>query len=215
MELLNKLKSWWAANGPNLEGASENKYVAMVYDRFGSLPPAQQRQVTIGVFSFVGFILIIVFFFSYSGLRTLTLRASQSKEMISLLQQYQKESQASGGGSQTSLGGNGNLVARGSLRNHLEGQARKNKISARMMKVDEKLETKPASGGEKGSVKVKRATVNLERVNLNQLVGFLQSVEHGNFDLSVSSLKITNDRQVRGYMNVDMGIVAYIVSSEG
>jgi hypothetical protein len=54
----------------------------------------------------------------------------------------------------------------------------------------------------------------MQRVNLSQLKNFLNNVEFGPYNLSVSSIKITNDSKIRGYMNVDLGVVAYLFQAE-
>ena len=62
-------------------------------------------------------------------------------------------------------------------------------------------------------VRMRQATVVLNRINLTQLKSFLTAVELGSSTVSVASVKITNDDKMRGYMKAELGIVAYILSS--
>jgi hypothetical protein len=88
-----------------------------------------------------------------------------------------------------------------------------------MMEVQEKAdsaESEPDGKGAPGSeVKVKQASIALKKVNLTQLKSFLNQVEFSQYNLSVASLKVTNDDKIRGYMNVDIGVVAYLFQGEG
>jgi len=210
-----KIKTWIKDNGPKL---TENKYVGLAYDRFASLPPNQQRQLTIAVFTAI--ILVVVLFLgsSYLSLWSFSKRSSDAEKMIMLIQKFQKDN-AETGNQMAALGRNNLLAGRGALKNHLISRGRSASISPRMLTVEETTAT--TQGGEEGKdgekVRTKRATVKLERVNLNQLIGFLQAVEFGSYDLSISSLTIQNDDKVRGYMDVDLGIVAYLfeVNEEG
>jgi hypothetical protein len=62
---------------------------------------------------------------------------------------------------------------------------------------------------------MRRATVKLQRVNLSQLKNYLHGVEFGSYSLAVSSIKIKNDEKIRGYMDVELGIVAYLFGAAG
>jgi len=203
-----KLQEWLNEKAPSLSGIFENKYVGMVYDRFASLPPTQQRRVTIA--SFTGIVILIVAYLLYSlfSLWLISSRAADVEDMIGMLQKYKSESRSKSA-EMSSLSPNNLLARKGALRRHLQGQGRTAQISPRSIRVDETEVTKDTAGKEK-DVRVKQANVKLERVNLDQLLSFLRAIEHGSYALSISSLKVTNDNKVRGYMNVDMGIVAYL-----
>ena len=66
-----------------------------------------------------------------------------------------------------------------------------------------------------GGLKAKEAKVTLQKINLNQLRNFLENIEFGTYNLSVSSINIKNDDQLRGYMNVELGVVAYLFQNPG
>jgi hypothetical protein len=215
MASFSKFKEWVNEHIPMLAVVYENKYVGMAYDRFASLPPKQQRQVMLGVV--LGFVAIVTGFIlsSYWSLWSYSSRVDKSGEMINMLQQYQKQRRAKSGQIQN-LGRNSELAPPGAFKQILVGQAKAASISPRMIQVEEHDDS---GGGEDDpkaghDVKLKQATVKLQRVNLNQLQIFLQSVEFGGYNLSISSLKITNDDKIRGYMNVDMGVVAYLFQTE-
>jgi hypothetical protein len=215
MDTFSKFKEWVNEHVPILAVLYENKYVGMAYDRFASLPPKQQRQVMIGVA--LGFVAIVTGFIlsSYFSLWSYSSRVDKSAEMINMLQQYQKQRRAKSGQIQN-LGRNGELAAAGAFKTALVNQARSASISPRMVQVEERDESPGGEDDPKAGhdVKLKQATVKLQRVNLTQLQAFLQIVEFGGYNLSISSLKITNDDKIRGYMNVDMGVVAYLFQTE-
>lgn len=214
MESWNRLKEWIAQNAPMLAVIYENKYVGMLWDRFGSLPPKQQRQVIIGGFlGGIGFVLLVVLTV-YLSYWTSAGRADRYKTMINMLVQYQTNRRSQEAQIQT-LERNNQLSANDALKQLLIDEAKSANISPRMVKSEERAE-----GGEEESkvgqdVKLKQATVKLEKVNLVQLRAFLQNIEFGPYNLSISSLKIANDEQIRGYMNVELGVVAYLFQSEG
>jgi hypothetical protein len=134
--------------------------------------------------------------------------------MISLLQQHQK-TQRSQSSEMANLERNNTLAGPGQLKEHLVRQAQAAKISVRMVKVEETPESAGRGEDSKGGdIRLKQATVQLEKINLSQLSQFLNLVEFGGYNLSVSSIKITNDSKIRGYMNVEMGVVVYLFSTE-
>ena len=63
----------------------------------------------------------------------------------------------------------------------------------RMMKVEEKGEVGTKEDDSKSTqseVKIKQATVTLEKVTLTQLTNYLRSVEFGQYNLQVSSFSL-------------------------
>jgi hypothetical protein len=209
-----KVKEWVNENAPMLAVVYNNKYVGMGYDRFASLPPKQQKQVLLGTAGGMVGIVVIYLFFSYLSLWSTSGKASSAESMITVLQNYQKQRRDKGSQIQN-LEQNGRLAGPGQLKQQLTDDGKNAGISPRLIQVEEKPDS---DGGEDAKashdVKMKRATVTLQRVNLSQLQTFLKNVEFGPFNLSVSSLKITNDSKIRGYMNVDMGVVAYLFQAE-
>ena len=209
-----KAKEWINENAPMLAYLYQNKYVGMAYDRFASLPPKQQKQVVLGGFSAVVGIVVLFLFLSYISFWSAASTAKESYAMVTLLQQFQKNQRDKAGQIQH-LERNAQLAQPGQFKEHLIVQGRAATISPRMIQVDEKSD---GGEGEEGKgareVKLKQATVTLERVNLMQLKNFLQNVEFGPYNLSVSSIKITNDDKIRGYMKVELGIVAYLFQTE-
>lgn len=215
MESITKAKDWIRENVPMVSQIYENKYVGMAYDRFASLPPKQQKQILGGtVFGTIG-IVGLYLLFSYIDLWSASGKAQKSYTMINMLLQYQKQQRDKSGQIQQ-LERNSQLAQPGAFKQHLLDQARNAGISARMVQAEEKPDG-TGSGDEKGSsdVKIRQASVTLQRVNLSQLKSFMTSVEFGQHNLSVSSIKITNDDKIRGYMNVELGVVAYIFQSSG
>jgi len=215
MEKWNKIKDWIKQHVPMLAIIYENKYVGMVYDRFGSLPPKQQRQVILGAASGLVFFVFLVILTTYLSYWTSASSAGKAETMVNMLLQYQTSRR----GQETqilNLERNNQLSAPEALKNHIIDQAKISNISPRMIKAEEKPETAGSEEESKGGqdVKLKQATVKLERVNLTQLRTFLQNIEYGPYSLSVSSLKISNDDQLRGYMNVELGVVAYLFQLE-
>jgi len=193
----------------------QNKYVGMAYDRFASLEPRQQKQVILGVIGFLGFIFFLFVGTAYWALWSSSHKAKQAYEMVNLLQEYEKQRRDKGSQIQ-SLDRNEQLAGAGQFKQHLMSLTRYAAISPRSIQVEEKPEGAEEEGGGKGShdVKIKSATVTLERINLQQLRDYVKAVESGAYNLSISSIKITNDDKVRGYMKVELGVVAYLFQSE-
>lgn len=211
MDKWTKAKEWINENAPFLANVYQNKYVGMAWDRFASLPAKQQKQTILGTIGGVSFVVVAFLLYSYLSLWSSSGAAKDSYAMANLLQQYQKNRRDKAGQIQH-LDRNMQLAAPGQFKDHLLSQGRAASISQRMMQVEEKPDAGEAEGGR--DVRMRQATVTLEKVNLNQLKGFLQNVEFGQYNLGVSSLKITNDDKIRGYMKVEMGVVAYLFQSE-
>lgn len=208
MSMSTKIKNWLRENAPMVTKVYENKYVEMLYDRYASLPPNQQKHVTMAAVG--GSILIIVGYLvsSYLSLWAYSRDISHAQQMISLLQEYQRES-SSRGGQMELLERSGRLSQQGAFKQHLLSQGRLAKISPRMLQVEETENTQNDGKG-KQEIRIKQAKVTLQRVNLRQLKSFLENVEFSRYNTSISSLKIQNDEKIRGYMNIEMGIVAYL-----
>jgi hypothetical protein len=215
MDSISKFKEWVNEHVPFLAVVYENKYVGMAYDRFASLPPKQQRQVMLGVS--LGIVAIIVGFIlsSYLSLWSYSGRSDKSYQMITMLQQYQKQ-RRSKSAQISNLGRNSQLATPGAFKQLLIDQAKSASISPRMIQVEEREDTGDREDDPKNGhdVKLKQASVKIQRINLEQLKNFMQAVEFGGYNLSVSSLKITNDDKIRGYMNVDLALVAYLFQTE-
>lgn len=209
MASVEKAKEWIKENVPMLAVLYENKYVGMAYDRFASLNPKQQTQVILGTFGGTLAIILLFLLGSYISLWSASGQAERSYEMVNLLNEYQKHRRDQGE-QIANLERNNVLSASGEFKRHLMEQGRSAAISPRMMEIEEKPEGTEDSGekGASSDVKLKQASVTLKKVNLNQLKAFLNNVEFGQYNLSISSIKITNDDKIRGYMNVDMGVVA-------
>ena len=210
-----KVKEWVNENAPVFAVIYQNKYVGMVYDRFGSLPAKQQKQLILTSFSCFVSLLVIFLGFSYYSLWSYSSNAKEAYQMIGMLQQYEKECRDKSTQIQ-SLDRNAQLAPPGELKQQLLNQARTAAISPRLIQVEEKADGEEKDDESKGGhdVKMKQATVTMERVNLQQLKDYLAAVELGPFNLSISSVKITNDDKIRGYMKVELGVVAYLFPSE-
>lgn len=212
-----RAKDWIRENVPMLMIFVENKYIGMLYDRFASLPGAKQKQVILGTVGGVMALIMIHLLYSYLSLWSMQRQISQSHAMVSMLNAYQREQREQSGDIRL-IERNAALAGSGSLKNYLIKQGRAATISARLIQADETDEG--GGAGEEGEapksdIQMKRATVKLQRVNLTQLKNFLQSVEFGNYSLDVSSIKIQNDAKLRGYMDVELGIVAYLFGGSG
>ncbi|MCB0405711.1 MAG: hypothetical protein KDD51_13090 [Bdellovibrionales bacterium] len=208
MSVSSKIKDWLRENAPMLTKIYDNKYVEMLYDRYASLPANQQKQVTMAGLG--GAILIIVGYLvsSYLSLWSYSREIRNAQEMISLLQEYQRES-SNRGGQMELLERSSRLSQQGAFKQHLLTQGRLAKISPRMLQVEETEEAQ-SDGKGKQEIRIKQAKVTIQRANLHQLKSFLENVEFDRYNTSISSLTIKNDQQIRGYMNVEIGIVAYL-----
>ncbi len=215
MEKWNKIKDWIKQHAPFLAVLYENKYVGMLWDRFGSLPPKQQRQVILGAGAGLVFFVFLLILTTYLSYWTSASSASKADSMVNMLLQYQTARRSQEAQIQN-LERNNQLAAPDALKNLIIDQAKNATISPRMIKAEERPESGNSEEESKGGqdVKMKQATVKLERVNLTQLRTFLQNIEYGPYNLSISSLKISNDDQLRGYMNVELGVVCYLFQME-
>ncbi len=209
MALSQKVNDWLKENIPTLAKVFDNKYLNMAYDRYASLPPKQQKMLAGAAVGSVVFIILGYLFVSYLSLWSANSTVGRSAEMISMLREHQKVITRKGGEVEGLERGN-QLGAPGALKGHLVGQARIANISPRMIVVEEKEGPSEPDAKASADLRLKQATVKLNRVNLNQLKGFLEAVEFGAVPLSISSLRVRNDDQLRGYLNVELGIVAYL-----
>lgn len=205
------IKEWITENVPMVSVLYQNKYVGMLYDRFASLPPKRQRSVVL--WSFIGAIAFILgyLFISYLSLWSHSSRARKASFMVNMLQQYQKEHREKSAQIQV-LEMNNELATNGALKQHILDQGRMASISPRMLQVEEKDAAQDQMEDPKSvlDMRMKQASVKLQRVNLKQLRDLLRNIESGRYNLNITSLKILNDDKIRGYMNVEMSVVVYL-----
>lgn len=200
------IRGWIKENAPILTQVYENKYVGMVYDRFASLSVKRQKQVILGGFALTIGIIALYLLSSYWSVWSRAAKISDYQAMTQLLRDYQKQQREQSAEMQN-MDKNARLSAQGQFKEFIISQGKAAGISPRMMQVEEKPD---ASEGESGEVKVRQAAVHVDKVNLRQLKILLQNVESGEYNLSVSNLKISNDDKIRGYMNVDLTVSAYL-----
>ena len=215
MDAIAKVKEWVQQHAPMLSVLFENKYLNMVYDRFGSLPAKEQKLTVMGVaLGFVGLISLYLLI-SYWSLVSQNSKTQNTYSMVNLLLQYQKEKRDKTQQIQD-LTRNNQLSAQGALKQSLIDAARSSNISARMVTAEEKPDAGPSDDDPKASseIRIKQATVALQRVTLSQLSQYLKALEFGRYNLSVSSIKISNDDKIRGYMNVNLTVIAHLFSAE-
>lgn len=202
---------WIAENAPMLQNLYQNKYVGNLYDRFVSLPPAQQKQAIYG--GVLGTVLVIGVYLllAYLSLSNTTKKTHKTYQMVNMLLNYQKDLRDRSA-DVGQLEKNKRLAVAGQLKQHLMDRAKFASISQRMIQIEEKSPTKNSTdeGNPNDQVEMQSATVNLQRVNLRQLKSFLQDVELGEYSLSVSSIKITNDEKIRGFMSAELTVLAYL-----
>jgi len=214
MEGTSKFKEWINEKAPGLSIIYQNKYVGMVYDRFASLPPKKQKQ---WVYWSVGSLLSIIVFFLFSAYWNLWTTSSDTQDVYSMsnmILQYQKYRRDRSDELQL-LARNSLLSAPGQLKQVLLQTAGTSGISPRMIQVEERAEAGVGGGDpKKKEVKIKESTVSMQKVTLTQLSNYLKAVEYGNYNLIVSSIKISNDDKLRGYMNVDLTIMAHLFEGE-
>lgn len=213
MEQTGKLKSWIKEQVPMLTLLYENKYVGMAYDRFASLPPTQQRRL---IFSVIGLIfggVTLYLLIAYYSLWSISSQNKSALTMSVLLQQYQKikrdRSQEI-----AKIEGNSMLSGPGQLKQRLLDVARQTGISPKMTNANESGEASARSDENAASteVKIKQATITLDKVTLPQIVTFLRNTESSN--LNISSMKIRKDEKLRGYMNVELQVMVYLFPAE-
>jgi hypothetical protein len=206
MSRADAIKSWVKENAPILTQVFDNKYVGMLYDRFASLSVKRQKQVILA--SIASVVLLIAFYLvsSYWSMWVRASRISDYQTMGQLLRDYQKQQREQSVEMQ-SLDKNSRLSAVGQFKEYLIASGRSAGISPRMIQIEERADS---SEGETGEVKLRRASVRVEKVNLRQLKMYLQIIETGDYNLSVASMKVSNDDKIRGYMNADLTVVAYL-----
>lgn len=206
MSRTEQLRTWIKENVPLLEQVYQNKYVGMVYDRFASLSVKRQKQVILGVATGFLFLIGVYLLSSYWSIWTRSSKISQYQNMTQLLREYQKQQKEQSVEMQT-LDKNSRLASPGRFKEYVVSQGRSAGISPRMIQVDERGDT---PDGDSSEMRVKQATVHLDKVNLKQLRTFLQLLDTGELSLSIANLKISNDDKVRGYMNSDLTLSAYL-----
>jgi hypothetical protein len=213
---IDKAKDWIRENIPMLAVVFENKYLGMLYDRFASLPGTKQKQVILGTVGGLVALIMVHLLISYLSLWSIHNQTGQSQAMVGVLRQYHKQQREQSGEIRL-LEQNNALAAAGSFKNHLVTIGRNAGISPRMVQAEESNEGHGESeeGKKAGDLIMRRATVKLQRVNLSQLKNYLHGVEFGSYSLAVSSIKIKNDEKIRGYMDVELGIVAYLFGAAG
>lgn len=207
MSRADAIRAWVKENAPILTQVYQNKYVGMLYDRFASLSFKRQKQVILGSFAFVVAVIGIYLISSYWSLWSRSSRISQYQSMTSLLREYQKQQREQSAEMQN-LDKNSRLSAVGQFKEYLISQGRGAGISPRMLQIEEKAD----APGETSEIKIRQASVRVEKVNLRQLKIFIQNLESGEYSLGISNMKIANDDKLRGYMNADLTVVAYLFS---
>jgi len=211
MDFTTKAKAWINENAPMLAVVYQNKYVGMAYDRFASFSPKDQKTILMGGFGGVVLLIFSYLFFSYLSLWSGSDKANSAYQMINEVQSFQRQMREKNAQIQ-SIQGRSPVGGPGKLKQHLLDNAKAAGISPRFAEIEEKPDS--TSGDEKmADVRMRQATVVLNRINLTQLKSFLTAVELGSTTVSVASVKITNDDKMRGYMKAELGIVAYILSS--
>ncbi len=215
MDNVTKIKDWINEHAPMLNGLYRNKYIGMLYDRFGSLPPKSQKSAIYGTIFGIAGIVGVYLLVSYYSLWTASRQATEYRSMANILLQYQKhrrdKSQQIKG-----LSKNMQLSGGGALKQYLTDVGRTASIAPRTITVEEKGEVTGREDGVKpgSDVKIKQAYVVLQRVNLTQLTSYIKNIEFGQYTLGVSSLKIQNDDKIRGLMRAELTIMAYIFEVE-
>lgn len=204
---VDKAKDWVRENAPLFIGLFENKYLGMLYDRFGSLPATKQKQVILGGGAAIIGILVLHLTYTYVGLWSYHSKTADSMAMISMLRDYQAQEREQSAEMRL-LERNAALAGEGNLKAHLNSLAKNAGISPRMIQAEESND-----GG--SDLQMKRATVKLQRVTILQLKNFMQGVEFGAYSLEVSSIKIKNDEKIRGYQDIELGVVAYLFAGTG
>lgn len=201
MNKIAKFKSWMNENAPTLTFIYDNKFVGMAYDRFASLPGKQQKQLFLSLLGIFGASVVGYLIYAYLGLWSQSRSIDKSHQAINLLQQFQKvqrnQSQAGSAAGQ-------NLQGPGRFKDFLIRQGQVATIAKRLIQIKEV----PGGSGE-GDIKTIRASVTLEKITLSQLKKYLSVLEFGDMGVRVSYVHVTNDEQLRGYMNVELSVVAY------
>ncbi len=214
MDTVTKAKEWINQNAPMLSILYTNKYVGIGYDKFASLPAKQQRQILFGILGGLGGLLFLYLTISYYTLWSESREAREAYTMIDSLMQYQKSKRDKSQYLQH-LERNSQLAGTGQFKEHVLSQAKQAGISQRFIQVEEKAELdNPELKKGEGDIKVKQVSVNVEKINLQQLKGFLTALEFGSYNLNIPTLQITNDSKIRGYMQAKFTVVAYLFQTE-
>jgi len=215
MDNVTKIKDWINEHAPILSSLYKNKYVGMLYDRFASLPPKSQKSAIYGTILGIAGIVGLYLVFSYYSLYSASKQSTEYRSMANILLQYQKQRRDK---SQQikSLSKNTQLSASGALKQYLSDLGRTSSIAPRTITVEEKGEVTGKEDGVKpgSDVKIKQASVVLQRVNLTQLTSYIKNVEFGQYTLGVTALKIINDDKIRGLMRAELTVMAYIFEVE-
>lgn len=214
MEETNKIKSWINEKAPGLAVIYQNKYVGMIYDRFASLPPKKQKKIVFwSLGTSIGLILLFLAS-SYWSLWTTSAATNDIYSMSNMILQYQKY-RRDRSEDLAILSRNSQLSAPGQLRQVLLQTAAGAGISPRMIQVEERGEAGVGgSDSKKKEFKIKESTISIQRINLTQLTNYLKAVEFGNYNLIISAVKIVNDEKLRGYLNLEMTVLAYLFEGD-
>lgn len=215
METTNKNRSLIEEKAPWLAVVFQNKYAEMIYDRFASFPPKKQKQIVLWTLAVTGFVVLVYLVSSYWALWSTSSSTQELYSMNNLILQFQKSRRDRSEELQL-LNRNASLAAPGQLKQFLLQTSAGAGISPRMIQVEERAEAGVGGNADtkKKEVRIKESTVSLQRINLTQLITYLKSIEYGNFNLSVSSIKISNDDKLRGYLNADLSILAYLFDGD-
>jgi hypothetical protein len=213
MEDASKIKTWISEKAPSLAILYQNKYIGMVYDRFASLPPKKQKQVVLSSFGTIVALVLIYLISSYFSLWSLSSSTQNIYVMNNMILEYQKH-RRDRGDELALLLRNAPLTAPGQLRQVLLQAAGVNGISPRMIQVEERGEAGVGGDTKKKEVRIKESSVLLQKVNLSQVISYLKTIEYGNYNLIVSSIKLTNDDKLRGYLNVDISVMAHLFEND-
>lgn len=213
INFITKIKSWVSENLPVLSIVYQNKYVAMIYDRFASLDPKKQKRILLTIF--IGVLVLVIGYLisSYIALWHIKSQISKNEEIMHMLVKYQK-SQRDQGTEIAGLDKNYELNQPDALKRYILQCTQNAKISQRMIQIEEKPTIQPQVDEVKmADIQAKQAMIKLEKITLSQLRSFLSAVEFGYYDLIISSIKVVNDEKIRGYMSVELNIVAYLFKS--
>jgi hypothetical protein len=214
MEGTSKIKEWINEKAPGLSVIYENKYFGMAYDRFASLPPKKQRQWVIWSVGASLSVVVFCLLTAYWNLWTTSADTQDVYAMSNMILQYQKY-RRDRSDELALLSRNSQLAAPGQLKQVLLQTAAASGISPRMIQVEERAEAGVGGGDpKKKEVKIKESTISLQKVTLTQMSNYLKAIEYGHYNLIISSIKIINDDKLRGYLNVDISVMAHLFEGE-
>lgn len=214
MEEVNKSKSLLSEKVPALALLYENKYVGMVYDRFASLPPQKQKQLVFWSLGGSVGLVVLVLLFAYGSLWSTSSSTQDIYSMSNMILQYQKY-RRDRSEDLALLSKNTELSSPGQLKLVLLQTSAGAGISPRMIKVEERGEAGVRGDNtNKKEFKIKESTVEIQRITLTQLTSYLKALEYGKYNLIISAMKIRNDEKLRGYLNVDLTVSAYLFEGD-